>query len=444
MRKKYKIVLIICFIFTIIVMASTTHVEAMTGSVTASVGKTNLSVGESTKITVTATNSAVWYTVESSDSSVVSVSPTSGDIDSGYEKTDSQTHTLTAKKVGKATIKVVSSSARAYDEKKLSLSKTFTITVTEPAPVQPPQNNNSDNNKDNSSSNNNNNNNNNGGSGNNEKTNSNTSTKSSDATLKSITVDGKNYSLGTTMTVNADVSSVEIKATPKSSKASVSGTGRKELVTGTNRIPLTVTAEDGTKRDYTVKITRLAEQNDTPNVVEENPPEENNEQSLMLNSLVIDGVILEPEFKSDVFEYTVSIQDLEELIIDAKPNIEDANIEITGNTELVEGENLVIIKLTKDEKLVEYKIKVNKTIAPIVEEEEQKPEEEEKEEVNDTNKKVGFVGMISDWWNKSGPMTIVFSSILILLGTSISFAIVAYKYSGKVGRVSKHDKENVF
>ena len=52
MRKKYKVVLVICFIFTLIVMASTTHVEAMTGSVAASVGKTNLSVGESTKLTV--------------------------------------------------------------------------------------------------------------------------------------------------------------------------------------------------------------------------------------------------------------------------------------------------------------------------------------------------------------------------------------------------------
>ena len=374
----------------------------------ASPAKSSLNVGNTTTLTITANDCLGQFTISSSDSSVVSVSDSAKWIENA-----SSTITLTAKKTGKATITVkaanVSDTAGEHD---ITGSKSVTITVTEPAPAQQPQNNSSSNN------------------------NNNTSSKSSDATLKSVTVDGKNYSLGTTMTVNADVSSVEIKATPKSSKAKVSGTGRKDLVTGTNRFNLTVTAENGATKNYTVKITKLAEQNDTPNVVEENPPEENNEQELKLNSLVIDGVTLEPEFKSDVFEYSVSVQDLEKLIINATPSIEDANVEITGNEDLAQGENVVLIKLTKDDKTVEYKIVVNKTIAPEVEE-----EEPPKEEENDEEKKVGFIGMITDWWNKSGPMTIVFSSVLILLGTSISFAIIAYKYGGTVKKASKHDSE---
>ena len=127
MKKLRKIIFIIVLALLFISVLNTNQVKAMTGSVDASIGKTSLSIGESIKLTVTATNSAVWYNVKTSDASIVSVSPTSGDIDSGYEKTDSATHTLTAKKAGKVTITVQSSSARAYDEKKLTLSKTFTL-----------------------------------------------------------------------------------------------------------------------------------------------------------------------------------------------------------------------------------------------------------------------------------------------------------------------------
>ena len=71
-----------------------------------------------------------------------------------------------------------------------------------------------------------------------------TPSKSSDATLKEITVNGQNYSIGTTKTVGYDVSSVTIKATPNNSKTTITGTGTKELVTGTNLFELKSTAED--------------------------------------------------------------------------------------------------------------------------------------------------------------------------------------------------------
>lgn len=431
MKKLRKIIFIIVLALLFISVLNTNQVKAMTGSVDASIGKTSLSIGESIKLTVTATNSAVWYNVKTSDASIVSVSPTSGDIDSGYEKTDSATHTLTAKKAGKVTITVQSSSARAYDEKKLTLSKTFTITVTDPTPTNPPPTNPGGNS------------NNNGG--------GNTPSKSSDNSLKSLTVGSKNYSKPnkdiTVPSVSSGTTSIELKAEANDSKAKVTGTGTKELTTGTNKFTITVTAENGTKANYVVRITRLAEETNKPNVVDNSVPErptenedetptEEPEPELRLTSLEIPEVELTPIFNSEVFEYTIYLVDEEEINITAVPNLEGATVEITGNTGLVEGENTIVIKLTKDDKTAEYKIVANKLSKKEI-------EEEIKQEIqnNDDDKK-GFLGIITDWWNRSGPMSVIFTVVLALLGASIIFAIISYKYSNTVNKVSKHSREN--
>lgn len=252
-----------------------------------------------------------------------------------------------------------------------------------------------------------------------------TTTKSSDATLKSITVAGKSYTIGKTMTVSADTSSVVIKATTNNSKATVTGTGTKELVTGTNKFTLKVTAEDGTTKSYTVTIIREEYVEDNPNIIE---PSSDEVQELRLVSLVVDGSELIPEFSSEIFEYSIYVTDINEVKIDAIANMEDANVEITGNTELIEGENTVIIKLTKDDKVVEYKININKSITMI------------QDEIEEEQKKVGIIGMINDWWNKSGPTTVIFSTILILLGAAIIFAIISYKYSKNARETSKRTR----
>ena len=54
--------------------------------------------------------------------------------------------------------------------------------------------------------------------------------------------------------------------------------------------------------------------------------------------------------------------------IDAVANVEGTNVEILGNTGLIEGENIATVKLTKDDKVTEYKITINKsTAAPLME-----------------------------------------------------------------------------
>lgn len=396
---------------------------SLAASFSVSAGKTSMNVGESTTLTINANDCLGQFTISSSDASIVSV----GEGSKWIENTSASVN-VSAKKAGKATITVTAanvSDSAGYND--VTGSKSVTITVNAPQTEKPSTG---------------------GGSSNNSGGGSNsTSNKSSDATLKSITVGGKKYSNPNTDitigNVSANTSSIDISAETNNSKAKVSGTGSKDLVTGTNKITLTVTAENGATKTYIVRVTRLAEESTTPNVVDENPPEEINDEGeeiindLRLTSLTIEGVELIPEFNSETFEYSVYITDLEELKIDAVANLEGANIEITGNTELIEGENVATIKLTKDDKVTEYKITINKTVAAVLSAE---PEENIISQEENLEGKVGFIGMIKDWWNRSGPITLTFTAILIFLGIAVIFAIVSYKYSNGAREASRHGR----
>lgn len=90
--------------------------------------------------------------------------------------------------------------------------------------------------------------------------------KSSNNNLKALSVSGYSISpafkAATTsysLTVPSNVSSVTIKATKSDSKATVSGTGKVSLNTGVNTKKITVKAENGSAKTYTVKITRSKE-----------------------------------------------------------------------------------------------------------------------------------------------------------------------------------------
>ena len=85
-------------------------------------------------------------------------------------------------------------------------------------------------------------------------TTSGSSTKSSDATLSDLGIkpnDFKGFKSGTTSyktTVPEDVAEVEVYAKTTSSKATVTGTGKKKLEKGTNKVEVKETAENGTKK----------------------------------------------------------------------------------------------------------------------------------------------------------------------------------------------------
>lgn len=398
--------------FVLALCAFGTSAYAASFSITAS--KTTLNIGDTTNVTIKADDCLGQFSITSSDSSIVSVSDTSK-----WLENNSSTITITAKKSGKANItltaKNVSDTAGDND---ITGSKSVTITVSEPKKEEP---------KDDTPT--------------NEGGGSSTQAKSSDATLKSITVGGKKYNNpGTNITANSvssDTSSIKIEAQTNDSKAKVTGTGTKDLVTGTNKFTLKVTAENGSTKSYTVKVTKLAEEVTTPNIVEEDDQEDiqTQEQELRLSSLIIEGVELIPKFNAEIFEYSVYVTNINELKIEAIANAEDAKIEITGNTGLIEGENKALIKITKEDKTVEYKITINKAGINTIQ------ENTESNIDNNQANKIGFIGQIKDWWNKSGPLTVLLAGILGLLSAAVLFAITCYEYSKQLLDYSKHTKE---
>ena len=202
-----------------------------------------------------------------------------------------------------------------------------------------------------------------------------TTQKSSNNNLSNLGIkpnDFSGFKPGTTsynVTVPNDVTEVQVYATAQDSKSKISGTGKVQLQEGKNQIKVTCKAENGSNKTYTINVTRsVAEQQ--PAQIQEEPEqttEENQlpeEKNLKIESITVEGLELIPEFSSDIFEYTINLnnEDTEKLNIEAKSNYEQAKITITGNENLKTGINTIIIeaKLEESDKTVKYTLNVNK------------------------------------------------------------------------------------
>ena len=195
--------------------------------------------------------------------------------------------------------------------------------------------------------------------------------KSSNANLNNLGInpnDFKGFKPGTTkynVTVENNVESVEVYAKAQDSKAKVSGTGIKKLNEGNNALNVVVTAEDGTKKTYTINVTRKTAEESKEAEEENNKEEEKQENKLGLSELNIEGVELSPSFSLNTYEYVAKyIGEETKLNITTKASDDNAKVEIVGNEELKEGENLINILVTdsKGENTVTYQITLNKSL----------------------------------------------------------------------------------
>ncbi len=236
--------------------------------------------------------------------------------------------------------------------------------------------------------------------------------------------DIKEYAL----TVPNEITKLEITANPEDSKANVTITGNEELLEGENSINVIVTAEDGSKTSYVIKVTRQ-------------------KPKLSLSTLVIkyqneNGELVEttltPVFNFDVLEYSLPELEywVEKLNVEATSNREEATIDIQGIDGLKVGENVITItaKLPvteeTEEEIITYTIKVNKKEEPTL-------------IAKISNWFKGILGTVTSWYtnNTSG---IVFgllaACIISLLGLSIYIIIDYNKYKDIIAKAKEISK----
>lgn len=422
MKKFIQLTILVMGFICVLSICSTAN--AATGSFSISSSSKSVQVNKSTSFSITAKNCAGKFIISSSNSEVASVSTGSVWIDSG-----SSSITIKGKKAGTATITIKADDVTDTSENPVMGTKRVKVTV-----------------KAKSSS----------GSNSSGGSSGSSSSKSSDATLKMLGVNPSKYDFSgfsknkTTYNVKvpSDVNSLSVYATTSSSKAKYSVSGNTNLKGGTNLIKVTVTAEDGTKKTYTIRVTKEVDEEEvTPNKIDEEDEnegkEENQENSgIGLSSLEISGYELNQEFNTNVYNYYVVIGNLkfsstDELkeLVKAATNFEDAKTEISVN-EGTEDDDFVyevlITVLDAEKEYATYSIRFVETEEEIPEAPEavEYPEDEEaKARLEEKDKDLIF-GLDRETVEKG----ILVGSIALPVLIAIILGVIAYDKSKKLRR----------
>lgn len=146
----------------------------------------------------------------------------------------------------------------------------------------------------------------------------------------------------TSYDINIDASTTAITAEAEDAKASVSGAGVRNLGYGVNKFDITVTAENGATKVYTINVTR----NDGRN--------SNNYLATLTTNV---GII---DFNKEKLNYTISVpNNIEEATINATAESDKSQVTGQGTHQLAEGENKFIVKVTaENETTKEYNLTI--------------------------------------------------------------------------------------
>jgi len=145
--------------------------------------------------------------------------------------------------------------------------------------------------------------------------------------------------------VDLSVESVNIEAYPEDENSIVMIEGNSDLQEGENIISITVKAESGKTKTYTIYVTKT----DDVDMVNAN-----------LKNLSVKGFSFYPSFKNNIYNYNLTINEkLSSLEILVEPEIEDATYEIIGNENLIEGDNLIKIIVTAKDGIAKREYKLN-------------------------------------------------------------------------------------
>lgn len=444
---KTKLRLIVFIIFMLFIICINTKVQAASATISAT--KTTATVGDSITISVNI-NAAAWNLKVNgtgvSGGNIVGYDP------DGANTSTTKTYSLNTSNAGTYTINLTGDVTDGSTDVNSPISTSVTVTVN-PKPVTPPPTNtggSTSGGSSNSGSNNNSsggNSNSGGGTSNSKPPSGGTTTtkpeekKSNDSTLKGLVIEGHEfYPVFETNTreynlrVANDITKITIAPAVNHEKASYKIEGMtEELLVGKNVITVVVTAEDGSTSNYIINVTRNREGLNVESIKLFYTDEAGNKQELLLN----------PAFTSDVFEYT--LDNLSHLInkldIEVLANLEEAKIEITGNENLVEGENIITITVTmpseneeEADEVLTYTIKVQKEAEPVI----------------TLMGKIenwfnGITGTVSTWFNENLQEILVGSVVacsFALGGLSVYLALAYKKYKLMLQKIAELTKIN--
>lgn len=335
MLRKNTIKRVLSIICAFMLVALSLMQNAYASSVSLTAYATTLEIGATTTVMVNGSDLTGKFNISSSNAGVISLNSSSI-----WVENNSVSVTAKANAAGTATITLipsdVSNSTSGDDITGSVGTKTLTIKVN--APAAPPTNNNT----------------NNGG--------SNTTTLSSNANLKKLVPNyeglSPNFNASTTkysLTVPASVNSLNLTLATESTSAKYAVSGNQNFKLGDNVVTITVTAANGTKKYYTITVTKAAD-----------PAKAN----ASLSNIIIDGKTLNPAFAAETVEYDIGTvsADVDKLTVLAYSQSEDAKVDITGNEGLVEGENKINVKVTAADGVTtrSYVVKVTKEAKPAV------------------------------------------------------------------------------
>lgn len=166
--------------------------------------------------------------------------------------------------------------------------------------------------------------------------------RSQDNTLSLLTVDGKNVL--DSLNLTTDSPTVVIVATAKDNKAIVTGAGSKSLDFGLNQFSIIITAENQSKKTYTLRVT-----------LNDNRSSDNNLKVLKVDGFNVSG------FSSSKTTYELGETSSSTINITAEKSNEKATVTGAGVKTLAYGANTFEVKVTAENNSVKtYYLKISK------------------------------------------------------------------------------------
>lgn len=150
------------------------------------------------------------------------------------------------------------------------------------------------------------------------------------------------------ITVPYETENINFELMVEDKKASANIEGNNNLKVGENIITITVTAEDGNKREYKIIVTRKDE-----NIVLSS--------NSKLKKLMIKGYNL--EFDSDKYEYNLKIHNEDFLDITYITQDEKSDVTIVGNNNLKDKSIITVTVVAEDGSTTFYTINIKKTVS---------------------------------------------------------------------------------